>query len=93
MKYRKKPIVIEAIKWDGTNLLCWLDKRPEVRKQITIENAQELTIKTLEGDMKASIGDYIIIGIKGEVYPCKSDIFEASYEHVPLIGERIPRSV
>jgi len=82
MKYRKKPIVIEAIKWDGTNVLAWLEKFPELKSQIQIENAQEITIKTLEGNMKAYEGDYIIRGIKGKIYPCKSDIFEATYERI-----------
>lgn len=57
MKYRKKPIVIEAYQTD-----------------------KEIIIHTLEGDMKADVGDYIITDVKGERYPCKSDIFEATYE-------------
>ena len=89
--YRKKPIIIEAIKWTGLNV--------EEVKQFCKDNAKlcindsswkvnvaapkaELTIKTLEGDMKASIGDYIIKGINGEFYPCKPDIFEKTYEIV-----------
>jgi len=76
-KYRKKPIIIEAVEWDGTNIqeihaFCdgkaWHD---------TIEI---LKIQTLEGVMQASIGDYIIRGIKGEFYPCKKDIFVNSYD-------------
>lgn len=59
MKYRKKPVVVEAYKTD-----------------------KEVIIHTLEGDMKASIGDYIITGINGEEYPCKPDIFEKTYEVV-----------
>lgn len=59
MKYRKKPVVVEAYKTD-----------------------KEIVIHTLEGDMKASIGDYIITGINGEQYPCKPDIFEKTYEAV-----------
>lgn len=82
MKYRKKPLVIEAIKWDGANILEWLEQFPDHRESIQIENAQEITIKTLEGNMTLREGDYIIRGIKGEFYPCKSDIFEASYESV-----------
>lgn len=82
MKYRKKPIVIDAIKWDGTNILYWLEQFPDARPYIQIENAQEITIKTLEGNMTAREGDYIIRGLKGEFYPCKADIFEASYEKV-----------
>lgn len=57
MKYRKKPIVIEAYQTD-----------------------KELDIETLEGTMHASVGDYIITGVRGEQYPCKPDIFEQTYE-------------
>lgn len=59
MKYRKKPVIIEAYKTD-----------------------KEVVIHTLEGDMKASIGDYIITGVNGEKYPCKPDIFDKTYELV-----------
>jgi hypothetical protein len=59
MKYRKKPIVIEAY-----------------------QTKKEIIINTLEGDMKANVGDYIITGVNGEVYPCKPDIFEKTYEKV-----------
>ena len=57
MKYRKKPVVIEAYQTD-----------------------KELDIETLEGTMHASVGDYIITGVRGEKYPCKPDIFEQTYE-------------
>lgn len=57
MKYRKKPVVIEAYQTD-----------------------KELDIETLEGTMHASVGDYIITGVRGEQYPCKPDIFEQTYE-------------
>ena len=78
MKYRKKPIVIEAFQWTGNNttqLLHWMlpDIEPDAE-------ASELTIKTLEGDLHASIGDWIIRGVKGEFYPCKPDIFQETYE-------------
>ena len=59
MKYRKKPVIIDAYKAD-----------------------KEIIIHTLEGDMKADVGDYIITGIHGEKYPCKPDIFEETYEPV-----------
>lgn len=82
MKYRKKPAVIEAHQWDGskkstTQILKWMfpDLPPDAE-------ASELTIKTLEGDLHASPMDFIIRGIKGEFYPCKPDIFEATYELV-----------
>ena len=76
-KYRKKPVVIEAIQWNGENtmeILKWVGNKAYFHDSIYI--------KTLEGDHKATIGDYIIKGIKGEFYPCKPDIFEMTYEKV-----------
>ena len=70
-KYRKKPVIIEAIQWTGKNL-------SEIDNFMggTVENkGTTLIIHTLEGDMKANIGDYIIKGVNGEFYPCKSDLF------------------
>ncbi|UOF90805.1 PGDYG domain-containing protein [Fodinisporobacter ferrooxydans] len=84
-KYRKKPVVVEAEQWfpgkhiDGVNpggdivfdgLKKW------------VEPNGKYYISTLEGDMEVSPGDYIITGVKGEKYPCKPDIFEATYEKV-----------
>ena len=77
-KYRKKPVVIEAIQWIGNNL-------SEIDNFIgrTVDNKETtLVIHTLEGDMEASIGDYIIKGVNGESYPCKPDIFDKTYEEV-----------
>ena len=80
-KFRKKPVVIEAVQWTGNN-------REEMEKFIpnTIlakKNAEEeLAIGTLEGVMTASKNDWIIKGIHGEYYPCKPDIFEKTYEPV-----------
>jgi len=74
--YRKKPVVIEAREWTGANavdLLAWIG--PGSR-----QDGQTLVIPTLEGDHEASLGDMIIQGIKGEFYPCKPDIFVATYE-------------
>lgn len=84
MKYRKKPVVIEAkqltaetrsevIDWvgDGCDEPVW--DSPE-------DPSTYLVIKTLEGAMMAYSGDYIIKGVKGEFYPCKADIFELTYE-------------
>jgi hypothetical protein len=97
-KYRKKPVVIEAILFDGTNhdeiaaFGCkgepcaeWSvaglgveDGPPPVVGPID----RFFDIETLEGTMRANAGDWIIRGIKGEFYPCKPDIFEATYEAV-----------
>jgi hypothetical protein len=96
MKYRKKPVVIEAVQWTGENQRAMFDfLTTSTNKNITLEEdtfridlvngscqVGNLMIKTLEGEMKASIGDYIIKGVKGEFYPCKPDIFEKTYEEV-----------
>lgn len=80
MKYRKKPVVIEAIKYNGEN-------RKEIEKfvgksLVKYLSDSSLMIPTLEGEHIATLGDWIIKGVKGEFYPCKPDIFEATYEPV-----------
>lgn len=78
--YRKKPVVIEAIRWDGMNydeIGDWMGL------YCTLEIDGCFVIPTLEGDMRASEGDWIIKGVKGEFYPCKPDIFAATYEEDP----------
>lgn len=89
MKFRKKPIVIEAIqlRWDTWNEMCEhadVGKLSEGRPEgVMGPNASiGLNIPTLEGLMTAQENDWIIKGIKGELYPCKPDIFEQSYEAV-----------
>ena len=77
MKYRKKPIIIEAIQWTGENVT---EVREFCKPRTTATEPGRVYIETLEGVMAANIGDWIIRGIKGEVYPCKPDIFEATYE-------------
>ena len=79
MKYRKKPVVIEAIQWNGTNtstILSWIND-PKSREQ-----EGHLVIQTLEGCLFVSKDDWIIKGVKGEFYPCKPNIFQATYETV-----------
>lgn len=88
-KYRKKPVIIDAFQWTGgpdqTEDPEWA---VEAIKTGTIyfgnqgESDVVLFVKTLEGVMRADQGDYIIKGIKNEIYPCKPDIFERSYEIV-----------
>lgn len=85
-QYRKKPVVVEAVRWTGTNTeevgaffgpdACseWGDVEPREGEPILIE--------TLEGNMTAQPGDWIIRGVAGELYPCKPDIFDATYEPV-----------
>lgn len=83
-KYRKKPVVIEAIKWDGSNvmeLLDWAEKHGVWGDDFKIEQ-DKVVILTPEGYITASKGDYIIKGVQDEFYPCKPDIFAATYEAV-----------
>jgi hypothetical protein len=80
-KFRKRPVVIEAVQWKGNNQSeviqfcdrCYFTTHGKVK---------DLYIATLEGDMKGSVGDYIIKGVAGEFYACKPDIFAATYENV-----------
>ena len=93
MKYRKKPVVIEALQWTGENHRDMFDfLTGKTNEYMTtsgdnfyIDHSQVrggLIIKTLEGEHIASIGDYIIKGVNGEFYPCKPDIFKKTYEAV-----------
>jgi hypothetical protein len=85
MKYRKKPVVIEAMQLSSDNIskiLSWMDGLSVVAGGYDHNDMPFIVIKTLEGNMTANISDYVIKGIKEEFYPCKSDIFEASYELV-----------
>ena len=78
-KYTKKPVTIEAIQWTGDNV----DEMYSFIKNYDFSfSGKELNIKTLEGVMTASIGDYIIKGVHGEYYSCKPDIFEETYQAV-----------
>jgi len=80
MKYRKKPVIIDAVQWTGKNLEELREFVPEAIRHNKIH--QPMGIITLEGVMLVSEGDYIIKGVKGEFYPCKPDIFEMTYEEV-----------
>jgi hypothetical protein len=82
MKYRKKPVVIEAVQWNsGKNSLLKIQALAwNSTRDVTRNEDGTLTIKTLEGDHTAIKGDFIIKGVKGELYPCKPDIFEMTYE-------------
>ena len=78
MRYRKKPVEIEAVQWNGHN---YLEITQLTRGEFRAIN-DKLFIETLEGMMCANVGDYIIKGVKGELYPCKPDIFDQTYERV-----------
>lgn len=96
-KYRKKPVVMEALQFTGNNdVVCMefvgkrLEKgqdRPDGLHGAQSDYIPYLLIPTLEGDMKCSQFDYIIKGIKGEFYPCKPEIFKATYEEVNSIKD------
>ncbi len=90
MKYRKKPVVIEAIEYTGGNFIE-LDKFVNNKKIILWSHTYDnkLTISTLEGEMIASEGDFIIQGVNGEFYPCKPDIFEKTYEKVEGVNNNV----
>jgi len=80
MKFRKKPIAVDAFKFRIDNCPDWFID--EVSKNTIITTETGCHINTLEGFMTAQTGDYIIKGIKGEIYPCKPDIFAATYDHI-----------
>ena len=90
MKFRKKPVEIEAVQWTGENLREVIDftgLHPSANKWTwgeyeLVVRQSGLKIFTLEGAMKADHGDWIIKGVKGEFYPCKPDIFEQTYDKV-----------
>lgn len=82
MKYRKKPVVIESIQWEGTKK-SWDEIKAMGCPTIPGEMGTDtFLIPTLEGNMIATKGDWIIKGVAGEFYPCRSDIFEKTYEPV-----------
>lgn len=85
-KYKKKPVVIEAFLFETNNdsdknmndIVSWINQgRDEVGAW---HNGTDIFIMTLEGEMRAECGDFIIKGVKGEYYPCKHDIFKITYE-------------
>jgi hypothetical protein len=96
MKYTKKPVEIEAIQLTKENLFGVVEfidgNKPVISSSMAGQRWDEyedliytqgfLIIETLEGDMKVSIGDFIIKGVKGVFYPCKPDIFELTYDKV-----------
>ncbi|MEU4225816.1 hypothetical protein AB0F17_16100 [Nonomuraea sp. NPDC026600] len=80
-RFRKRPVEIEAVQWTGDNVNeLWDAFSAENIYGPTEKNPDWLIITTLEGDMRANVGDWIIKGVQGELYPCKPDIFEATYE-------------
>lgn len=90
MKFRKKPVVVNAVKLeafkfsDKENLMPrWLSNDPKIVWKVDDKgDISGAVLPTLEGRVSANIGDWIIRGVKGELYPCKPDIFEQTYERV-----------
>jgi hypothetical protein len=90
MKFRKKPVVIDAFQWPSDDPPIWWRASLGIGDSTKLGNAREhdglggdkphVLIKTLEGIMRADQGDWIILGVQGEIYPCKPDIFVATYE-------------
>lgn len=89
--YRKKPVEIEALQWDGSSHREMHDFLEGENDKHMVSNGRSfyidhsqieggLIIKTLEGEHLATIGDYIIKGVKGEFYPCKPDVFKLTYD-------------
>jgi len=96
-EFRKKPVVINAVQWDGTytGMLSVMEHFPEMtRADARFHSANNTVdywrIRTLEGAMQVSPGDWIIKGIAGEYYPCKPEIFEASYERTSPVPAPAP---
>lgn len=84
-KYRKKPVVIEALQFDGTetsayDLIDWIDQDAAGNDAVYDPYDNSVGIKTLEGVMSVLPGDYVIRGVQGEFYPVKPEIFTATYE-------------
>lgn len=96
-RYRKKPVEIDAVQWDGTAegatpIIDWIlgsgstatyaCSDPNRCSETDGDTPHRIEIHTLEGTMRADIGDWIIKGVAREFYPCRDDIFRATYEAV-----------
>lgn len=94
MQYRKKPVVIEAVQWTGDNLIEVIRHTGQHASASNLKweeyedlvSREGLKIFTLEGAMMASVGDWIIKGVKGECYPCKPDVFNITYEAIDSLN-------
>ena len=96
MKYRKKPVVVEVMRFltnneaDNKNMndiVLWINQGKSDKDLHAWHNATDIYINTLEGVMRAECGDFIIKGVNGEFYPCKPEIFEKTYEPVEVTNE------
>lgn len=87
MKFRKKPVVVEAVKWTGKNRFEMIQFCHDlvIREEFAfgdLSPRSRIYIETLEGQMAAEVGDWIVKGVEGEFYPCKPAIFVKTYEPV-----------
>lgn len=92
MRAKKRPVIIECFKWDGDfkfqDGIYYIPTWAVIAQKegiLFFKDQGELFIKTLEGDMHVTVGDYVIQGVNGEIYPCKPDIFHKTYEIVDEI--------
>ena len=87
-RFRKKPVIVEAHQWDGGKscaefIVSWIKETGHDAQFISVPDlTHTINIRTLEGEMMAMPHDWVIKGVQGEFYPCKPDIFEATYEEV-----------
>ena len=88
-RYRKRPVEIEAIQWNGSDgwadaIVQWITAGDHTAQHVKEPNGFDnaIAINTLEGVMHAMPGDWVIKGVKGEFYPCKPSVFDATYERV-----------
>lgn len=100
--YRKKPVEVEAHKFEGSStnigqIRNWIENGVWKETEIHTRDFRTMEIETLEGTMTANPGDYIIKGVEGEFYPCKPDIFHATYEAIDtsdrLSGEYLGKDI
>jgi len=92
MKYRQKPVVVEAIKWTGnwSEISAWLDEifsgglifQPGQLPPLRVNDDGELVVETLHGPAIADVGEWVVRGVVGDLYPRMDDIFEATHEWV-----------
>jgi hypothetical protein len=91
--YRKKPVEIEAVLWTGENwnevveFVRATGKPEDFAKVVYDQSSHLLLVSTLEGRVRCSMGDWLLRGVKGEYYPCRADIFEATYDEVSGVLE------
>jgi hypothetical protein len=100
-KYRKRPVEVEAMQWDGSresiDAICrWANDPLLVHGDEPVvsyvyqgeDDVQDVIVWTLNGDVGLDPGEWVVRGVQGEFYPCKPDIFDATYEPIPVQGEQ-----